>query len=787
MLRHRTLHRVAGVFVACAGLALSHPGFAAIQGCAVAPPPLALPAQSDKSNLIADQANLQNTIAVARGNVRLEYDGQAMEAPYVRYNKATSQAAARDGLKYIRPGMYLTADHARVNVNNRTGVFDNAHYSVTANGGRGKAGKVVARNKDRFELTDADYTTCSGSLKAWQLSARHIRLDRVSGRGVARDAVMRFYGIPVLYTPYINFPIDDKRHTGVLPPLISVSGDSGFELTVPYYFNIAPNIDATLFPRVMSKRGFQLGAQTRYLFRHQKGELDGQYLPFDLKTKNSRSLVHFQHMGRFNSHVGIEADYNRVSDNQYFHDLSNDLTNTSTNQLERALRLTLADTGLRFTLMVQDFQTLDQTRNGRFDGTYSNVPYTRLPTAHLAMLSPTAPFQAGFDADFTNFRRHDSIEAYRIDARPRLLWGVDHGGWYADSEAAYRLTRYDLRGFGRNSNVTGFNNVRAPGQVLDPGQDTINRTIPSFRLGSGLRFSRAMHNGWIQTLEPRLQYLYVGYQNQSDIPVFDTGGANLHYSRLFADNRFVGIDRIGDANQITAGVTSRFIEPDSGRTVLKLDLGRVTGFRDLKVNLPGAGEIGYGDRGSDYVAGATFAPSDRINTDTILQYDPQSNRVNRALATARYGAPGGYRLGVGYRYYRDFRPQRDPTRFAGNFVDIVPGQYETLQQTVLDLRAPLTDGLTVLGRWNYSLEKNRNVETLAGIEYQPSCCWAGRVAWRHYVSDYDGNQDSAILFQFVLNGLGQFGDSVNTFVSKDVFSAYPSRRSSSSFDTIRMP
>jgi len=768
-----------GACVVITGVLVAEPSIAAEMGCAVVPPPMTLPDASAESTLIADQASLQNEVAEATGNVRLERNGQALEAPFVRYDRTTGQATARDGLRYYRPGIYLTADSGDVQIDDETGRFDTATYSITSNGGRGKASSVTSLGGGNYELTDADYTTCAGETKAWLLSADRIELDREKGRGEAFNSVMRFYGVPVFYSPYLNFPIDDRRHTGVLPPTIGTTSDSGFQLAVPYYINIAPNYDATIVPRLLADRGLQLGGQLRYLYQHHAGEFDGEYLPSDSKYDADRTLFHYEHIGRFNPYVGIEANYTKVSDDQYFDDLSSDLSRTSSSQLEQAVRLTMADTGVRFTLLAQDFQTLENTDDDdNFNRAFDNDPYRRMPQARLEMLSPTSPVRAGLNAEFSNFKRDDDINAYRIDAQPRLLWGVDRGGWYADSEANYRITQYQLRGFDSSSRV----------DAADYDDDVITRSIPQFRAETGLRFARDFNDGWIQTLEPRMQYLFTGYENQDDIPVFDSGIADLHFDRLFADNRFVGDDRIGDANQLTLGVTSRFISPDDGRTVAKFDLGRVTGFRDLRVNVPNSGEAGYGERGSDYVAGVELRPTRNIRTQTTIQYDPDDSRINRATASASYTTDGGYQLDLGYRRYRDFRPLRQANN-NNNEITILPGQFESLEQTAVGVRAPVTGNLDVLGRWNYSLERNRDVETLAGFEYRPSCCWAGRVAWRRYVADDDGSYDTAVMFQFVLNGLGQFGDTVRSFVDNDVYSdeGDTGRRSNNSFDTIRFP
>lgn len=754
-----------------------------VQGCPVAPPPLSLPANGESSSLVANQASLANDIATARGNVHFERNGQALEAPFVRYNRKTTKAAAHGGLKYRRKGLYLTADKGNVNVNQRTGTFANTRYSVLTSGARGQASHVSSLGDHQYRLRDADYSTCAGPTKAWLLSARRIDIDRASGRGVAHDATLKIYGVPVLYTPYINFPTDNRRHTGFLAPAIGSSGDRGFEIAAPYYINLAPNYDATIVPHVMAKRGFQLGGQFRYKTRHHKGELDGQLLPYDTHYGNERDLEHFQHIGQLTPHIGIQANYSRVSDDDYFDDLSNDLAHTSTSHLDRSFELTAVQPGVRFSLLAQDFQTLDHDFNG-LGGRFDNDPYQRMPQARLAMLTPTTPFQVGVNAEFTNFRRDDSVNAYRTDVRPRLVWGVDHGGWYANSEAAYRVTHYDLRDLKYAANDRYF----------QPDRDSINREIPSFEADAGLRFSRTYANGWIQTLEPRMQYRLVGYQDQSDIPIFDAGSATLNYDQLFANNRYTGLDRIGDANQLTLGVSSRFVSPDTGRTVASFNLGRVTSFRDLRVGLPNSGVTGYGRHGSDYVAGGMVSPSDLFTGRATVAYDSHQSHIDRAIATASFGPRDGYRLDLGYRYYRDYRPARDITRLDDDHhhhhdyeTTLIPGQFETLSQAAIGIRAPIGSRVDVIGRWNYSFKRSQNIETLAGLEYRPSCCYAARVAWRHYVANDDGSHDNAIMFQFVLRGLGRFGQSVSSFVREDLFSTTPQARSTDTFDTIRSP
>lgn len=715
----------------CAGALLACPVAAAEYACPVAPPPLAPPKNAGKAvDMSANQVTLKNGKAIATGDVRLEQKSQALEAPRLIYNRQTTHVRAPKGLKYYRDGLYLTAESANVRLKNNTGEFSGAEYTMTQRGARGHAQRVKTVEQGRYILKGASYTTCVGPTKAWLLTADRIELNRESGRGEAYGTVMSFYGLPVFYSPYLNFPIDDRRHSGLLTPTIGHSSDSGYEVAMPWYFNLAPNYDATLIPHLLSERGLQISGQFRYLTKHHVGEIDASWLPEDQKYGASRSLVHYRHIGQLQPHLGIKAEFNSVSDDDYFDDLTTSLAQTSKTHLERNLRLTYERTGVRVSLLAEGFQNLNQ-----------RGPYERLPQLDLELVTPTAPFRAGVDAEFTAFESDHQIDAQRMDVRPHLNWSVDHGGWYANSELALRYTHYNFNEDDRNK--------------ASP-RDSINRQIPVYSLGGGLRFMRALDNGWLQTLEPRVFYLYKGYEDQSDIPLFDTGVPDLHFERLFSTQRFVGADRIVDANQITLGVNSRLIEPDSGRTVLDLELGRIYAFEDPRVQWPGHVETGLGDGGSDYVAAAEYRPTRNIRAGFITQYDPEDQALDRAIVHASYRNGDGFRLKLAWRRYEGFRP-------------VGGSGLETLEQTVVGLSVPLGSQMDFVGRWNYSLEKDRNVEILAGLEYRPSCCWATRLSWRRHVANNDGSYDTAVMFQFIFRGLASFGDTAGSIVDSSVF------------------
>lgn len=715
-------------------------------GCPVEPylPP---PPAGAQSSLTADNASIdEDDTALARGNVRLERDEQALEAPVLRYERGTGHVRAAEGLRYYRPGLSLKAEYADIRIDERSGVFENTEFALPESGGRGSAARIESLDGERVRLREADYSTCGGEDKAWRLTADRIELNRDSGRGEAFDTVLRIRGLPVFYSPYLNFPIDDRRHSGFLTPTLGHSGENGAELATPYYFNIAPDRDATLTPRLLAERGLQLAGEYRYLNRHSRGEAVAEFLPGDDVTGENRSLFAFRHEGRLGRRLAVAVDYIKVSDDRYFEDLDNTLARNAASHLERSLRFTAVRPGIRFSALARNFQTLEDER-----GSFDTEPYEQLPRARLSLLSPTHPWHAGLDAEFNDFRHDRAPEGRRYDLRPRLGWGIDRGGWYASTEAFYRYTRYDL------------DNPPAGTEAVE------NRDLSGMTADTGLRFGRRLANGWVQTLEPRLFYLYNEYEDQSVLPLFDTGAPDLHFERLFANNRFVGTDRIGDANQATLAVTSRFLDPVSGRTLLRFDLGRAYGFHDLRVRLPRRSALGYGDRHSDVVFNVEAAPARNWHGGATASVDPGGERADRVAVRLGYRGDDATRVDLAYRFYRDFRPDETGTGL------------ETLEQTGISAVLPVSERWKLIGRWNYSLERRQSVETLGGLAYRPSCCWAVRAAWRRYPRNDEGDYDTAIMLQVELTGLGRFGDDIESLLDRGKVSGY------SDYSDVRFP
>lgn len=735
---------------------------AATQACPL-PPYLRtgpLPDPNAQPHIVADEAiNRPAGLSELRGDVRLEQNGRVVEGDVMYYDETTSRVIVDGNVRLEREGAVVQADSADYLANTEQGQLDNARYGLEVIGGRGMADEFYYYGNDVAALRKADYTTCTEEDETWLLTGEHIRLNNNTGRGEVWDATLYFFDLPVLYTPYFNFPIDDRRHSGVLLPTFGSS--DGFDLAVPYYFNLAPNYDATVTPRLITDRGVQLGGEFRYLLKQNRGEVEGEYLPSDSEFGDDRYLFAFRHLGRITRQWGVDAQYEEVSDDFYFDDLDTTLAETSESLLQRRLDLNYREGGLRFLTRVQEFELLDT------DVLEENEPYSRIPQLRLDYLSQNFPLQFGFDSEAVNFQRDDvdslisapaqEVEGWRYDIRPRVVYRLDKVAWFIKGEAAYRYTEYNL------------DNNRAGLVADDPDRD-----LPSLGLRGGLRFERLMGNGWVNTLEPEVFYAYAPFREQDDFPLFDTGVPDFEFNQLFVTNRFTGADRVEDANRITAALTTRLINPETGTVRGRARIGQYYHLDDPEVQITGED---INDEHSDIVAELDLIPVPGWTTGLEIQYDPDEGDVNRGSARLAWAPGDGRFVSLDYRFLRDFRRLN---RFTadGQLVDS-----ERLEQSSIFAALPLTDDLSLIGRWTYSLEENQSIDTLGGFEYRANCCWAFRGVWRRFLTGGGFDQfdrfeqeefENAILFQIELTGLAPLGDDIQSELENDIV-GYQSR------------
>lgn len=693
---------------------------------------VALPQDPDAPGKItADRAELlEDGSTELEGNVRLEQEGKAIEAEKLSYNRNTGQAHVTGGVRFGGPDMYVESESADVDLGTEKGEFRGSKFHLRGTGTRGSAAVLKSTESGMVTLEGADYTTCNEEQGPpfWKLKAQQIELDKNTGWGDAWGTQLRIKNVPVFYVPYFWFPIDDRRITGLLLPEIGNSSHTGFDFAQPYYFNIAPNYDATLIPRYMSDRGLQLGGEFRYLWSFAEGQIGSEYLNKDKETDEERYLGLYKHRGYVTSDSSVNVEYTRVSDKTYFTDLNTTLSASSATHLRQRADFAWQPVDwFSSRLLFADYQTLALTIP-RFDR-----PYTRLPQLRANFATQnTRGLRFGLDAEATEFVHDDSarVEGSRIDLRPAAGYVYDTGGNFLRAEAAYLYTAYRL-----DETV----NVIVP-------DDNIERNLPQFSLDLGQRYQRLLRNGLVQTLEPRLFYLYTDFEDQNDIPIFDSGEPDFVFDQLFTHNRFTGVDRVGDANQLTVAATTRFIDPGDGLVRLSASLGQIRRFEDPRVTVPGGAPLN--DDHSDIVGALDYRFTRHWTSGLALQYDPAEGETNRASARVRYRDATGRLFGLAYRFRRDLLEQAD---FSFGY--------------------PISDAWSALGRYTYSIEDETDFEALLGAQYR-SCCWAITAAARRYIRPSipgvaDLSHTNAFYVQLELTGLGQVGDNFVKILEHD--------------------
>ncbi|MDB5985093.1 MAG: lptD [Nevskia sp.] len=670
-------------------------------------------------NLVLDANHfeaIEGGLSRLTGAVHLSQDGRAFAADSVDYDGPHKHISINSESLFRDPRLVIKSEHAEFDMDARTGEFFDTHFTLIPVDGRGTADRIFITGSNTAELDHATYTSCALGNEAWLMSARKLKLDGDSGMGDAHDAVLRFQHVPILYLPYLQYPIDNQRHTGMLAPVFGESSQRGIDIKVPIYLNLAPNYDATLTPRYMSERGAQIGADARYLFAHQEGSFHGEYMPHDDKRGGERDYVEFSHEGRLSERLGVEAHYGDVSDLDYFSDLGARFDLSSTPYLARGATLTYqAPTAYSIVALVQDYQPVTTQLNG------IDEPYTRLPQIRLDALTPGSWYgtRAGFNGEFTNFVRDaNSVDGLRLIGQPYLRWDTDHNAWFASAQGDLNYTAYSLT------------------HVPDGTPSQPRRTLPIFSADGGLRFERETASGTLQILEPHIQYLVVPYRNQDQLPLFDSGQPDFDFPQLFALNRYSGSDRIADANQLTSALTTRFIDPQTGLVRVTASFGEVYYFRPPRVELPGVDLPSSG--ASDYIAELTYQINRRWSTDAALEVAPQFDRISRSAIALRYRQPDmglqGQRIDIAYRYRQGL-----------------------LEQTDVSFSTPIVNSWRIASQFKYSLRENKSLDSFVGLEYE-TCCWALRSTYRRYLSSSNGTFSNGVYFQLELKGLTRLGN-----------------------------
>lgn len=667
--------------------------------------------ETGATDAVADDITVEGSTHVLTGNVELRKEDRWIGADRIKIDR-NDQIAHGEGNLYLRTREYAIFS-PRGEIDMDTGAFsvESPHLLYPDFHGQGDAGHASRDDAGIARLEHASWSTCPEDDEIWHLSATEIELNPHNRQGTARNASLWFAGVPLFYTPWFRFPIGEDRLTGFLPPTAGRSSDSGTEISVPWYWNIAPNLDATLTPRYLSKRGGQLQTETRWLSRDAGyWQLDLHHLPDDREFGDDRTLAQLQQNGRYAHGLRTDLDVADVSDDEYFEDLDDPLSIANRTHLQsRADAFWNSDYG-NSRLRLQSFRTLDDTIAPE------NRPYKQLPQLTHRWRRDTFDYTADVDAELVWFERDDSDTATRFRMVPAYTRELETPGWFLRPRLAWDYTAYELD------------------RVTTAGPERIERSLPVASLDSGLVFER-FGQAYRQTLEPRAFYVYIPEEDQDDIPLFDTGELSFNFNQLFRERRFSGGDRIGDTNRLSLALTSRLFSRSDGAEVLRGSIGAIHHFDDREVTLQG-GAAETEDL-SDVVAEISARPDEYWRATATAQWDPDAEQTQRHDSRVMFRGPGGGIANFGYRFQDDRREQVDAS-FAW----------------------PVTPRWKLLARSNYSLREERGIEHLLGAEYE-SCCWRLRALARQSIDQNSNNEvetEQRYYIELVLKGLGGFGD-----------------------------
>lgn len=665
----------------------------------------------DRVLLYADEVLMeQGGLSNLAGTVKLRQGDRVFSAESLSYDDATQVVTVESESLFRNKDLVVKSRSARFDLDAESGVFLDTEFTVPGRAARGSSEKIEVSSSGRARLEGASYTTCAPGSDSWFIEASQIKLDHAEGLGTARNARLRFQGVPLIYLPWFQFPIDDRRRTGLLYPTIGQLSGTGTDLRWPIYLNLAPNYDAIFTPRFMSDRGLQSGLEGRYLFSRSEGKARYEYLD-DRRYGEDRALFRFDNRSLINRRLGFEAEYAETSDREYFEDLGGTFSSASITHLEQTAKLTYqAPASYTITAMVQNFQPIASTLTDIDD------PYKRLPQIRVSSLTRNALFhtRAGFDSEFVNFARDESIEGGRLLLTPYLQFERQAAAWYLHGQADLHHTQYELSGTGASAD------------------DRPDRTLPVVSAEAGLRFERVTQAGRLQTLTPRAFALYVPYEDQDSLPLFDTGEPDFDFVQLFERNRFSGQDRLADARHLAGAATLRELDPDTGEVRWSASMGQLYRLEAPRVGLP---EVPPPERGAtEFIAQFDWRLAQGWRAVSAAQWSPEERNFERTQFGVRYRSPASVRqLDLAYRYRRDI-----------------------LEQADLSFVAPITGNWNFAARTRHSIRDSSSRENFAGLEYS-TCCWGVRVSYRRFIGDSTGDFDSGVYVQLQLKGLATVG------------------------------
>jgi len=687
--------------------------------------------------LSADSSESQNNETVKLfGNVLVQRPDEQLHADEVIYHKTTQTLDATGNVRYERPDFSTQSSEAQIISGSNQGSFDDAEFFIYDRHARGASSHIQLQGEDLTIMKKALYTTCDKSSEAWALRASTVELNHNSGMGDAYNTRLYFQGVPVFYLPFIRFPITDQRMTGLLPPSWGSSTLGGNEFAQPIYLNLHPQLDATITPHTYTLRGMRWENELRYLSQFGEGIIRSENIS-DKVYGQARSLYYFEHESKLSNNWSTDILFERVSDADYFNDFGDSLSVSAISQLERHIKSQYADNTQQLQIQVQDFQTINQNL------AVNSQPYRRLPQiTHKFNPATSGPIRFGMENELVRFQNSNRISGNRININPAMSLPYEGSAGFITPKIRLNYSQYQLD---KENNSLGV--------------DSLSRSVPISSIDSGIymeRDTRIGQTGYLQTLEPRLFYLYVPYRDQSDFPLFDTSALSFSQSQLFSENRFSGPDRIGDTNQLTLSLTSRLLRAKDGKEQLYGSIGKILYFSDRQVGLNG--NVLNTEQQSDILAETQFIPIDSLSLKARLTWNTEYELITERDVRLQYQYGSKRILNLNYRD-------------RGNRLT---APSELKKEIDVSLLWPLTPRWSMMARRYHSLPDDRTIEKLAGVEYN-NCCWAVRAVRRaSFVEDSSalsapfGNLRYSWYVQFELKGLTSLGKRIDELMEEQI-------------------
>lgn len=701
---------------------------------------------------------------VAEGEVELRKANTVLKTDRLTYWRVEDEVEAEGNVRLNRDADVISGPKVRMNMTEGTGVFEQPRYSIIRAArppqqaspalqvrrippptviagevvsdtrdlttGSGTADRLEFLSDNRIRLINTTYSTCTADPPDWYAKVGELNLDYDREVGEARDAKIVFKDATLISVPWLDFSINNKRKSGLLAPTFGSSTKTGTEITQPIYWDIAPNMDATLSPRFMSKRGLQWNLEYRYLEQNYFGLIRGEWLPDDIVLHKRRSGFSLEHDQKFGEGFSASLNLNTVSDSTYFTDLSSRIAMTSLGNLLRQGKLNYNGGWWKATANVQRYQTLEDPSLPPLE-----KPYDRLPQLTLNANQPDVNGAAlSFNAEYVDFSHPTKVIGRRLSLYPQVSLPWQMPAYYVTPKVGYHLTRYDL-------------------SRQDPGvPESIHRGMPIFSLDSGVVFERDFSwegRAMTQTLEPRLFYLKVPRRQQDQIPNFDSNAYDLNFATIFSENVFSGGDRVADANHLTAALVSRLIDPQTGKEYLRGMVGQRYYFSDQEVTLPGF--PGRPGGAADFLAALSGQVVKNTYVDAGWQYNPRDKHTERYVLGGRWQPDFAKVVNASYRYIRDSAA--------------VPAA-QGVRQLDLSAQWPLGGGWYGVGRYNYSLRDSKLLESVGGLEFDGGC-WVLRFVVQRFATT-TGTSNTSFHAQLELNGFSRIGSKPFEILSRSI-------------------